>query len=164
MGLFARNQAFEYCQHALTVLVDAIEVRAERTAEIPRAHPLFGDHTRHIDVLPQRVEGMAAQEEAIEESRFALGGQRVGVVNGLFPCVFGQQMVILAADPGWIKWHLAAGGVIRRAAAGKKKAGRRGTNTPGAPRLKLRTRLRHPIETTRPGGNSVTVRQAVDVF
>ncbi len=81
MGLFVRDEPVEYCQNALPILVNAIQIGSECALKILRFDPLIDDDSRHVDVLPQRVQGVTAQEEAIEESRLALRCQRVEIVS-----------------------------------------------------------------------------------
>ena len=81
MGLLARYQAFEDCEHPLAVLVDPIEIGAEGSLEIPRMDPLVDDDPGHINILPERVKRMPAEKKAVEESGLPLGGQRIGIVS-----------------------------------------------------------------------------------
>ena len=73
LGLFVRNQPVEYCQHALAVLVNAIQIGSECALEIFGPYPFVDDDSRHVDILAQGIEGVSAQKEAVEESRLTLG-------------------------------------------------------------------------------------------
>src|ERR1700733_1128555 len=81
MGLFVRHQTVEYRQHALAVLINAIQIRAECALKILRLDPFVDDDSRHVNILPKGIHGMPAQEQAIEESSLALRGQRVEIVS-----------------------------------------------------------------------------------
>ncbi len=80
MGLFARDQAVEDGQDALAVLIDAVEVGAEGSLEIFCLDPFIGDAARHVDVLTERIERMAAQKQAVEKCGLALRREWIGIV------------------------------------------------------------------------------------
>jgi len=81
MGLFVRDEPVEYCQDALAVLVNAIQIGSECTLKILCLYPFVDDDSRYVDILAERIDGVSAQEEAIEESRLSLRGQRVEIVS-----------------------------------------------------------------------------------
>ena|ERR1039458_10161526 len=81
MALFVRNEAVEYGQNALAVLVNAIQIGSKSALKILRLYPFIDDDARHVDILPKSVDGVASKEESIEESRLALRGQRVEIVS-----------------------------------------------------------------------------------
>ena len=81
MGLFVRNEPIEDCQHALAILVNAIQIGSERALKILRLYPFVDDDPRHVDILAERVHRVPAQEEAIEEGRLSLRGQGVEIVS-----------------------------------------------------------------------------------
>jgi len=81
MGLFVRNKPVENSQHALAILIDTVQIGTKSALEILRLHPFVDDGPGHVDILPKSVERVPAEEEAIEESRLALGGQRVEIVS-----------------------------------------------------------------------------------
>ncbi len=81
MGLFVGNKPVEYRQNPLAILVNAIQIGAKSALEILRLYPFVDDDPRHVDILPESVHRMPAQEQAIEESRLALRGQRVEIVS-----------------------------------------------------------------------------------
>ena len=81
MGLFARNKPLEYRQNPFAVLVNAIQIGAERTLEISRMHPFIDNHSRHVDILTQGVERMPAEEKAVEKCGLPLRSQWVGIVS-----------------------------------------------------------------------------------
>lgn len=81
MGLFVRNEPVENSQHALAVLVDPIQIRPKCTLKVLGFHPFVDDNPRHVDVLPESVQGMPAEEETVEESGFPLRRQRIVIVS-----------------------------------------------------------------------------------
>ena len=81
MGLLVRNQAVEYRQNALAVLVNAIQIGSKSALKILRLYPFIDDDARHVDILAKSVDGVASKKESIEESRLALRGQRVEIVS-----------------------------------------------------------------------------------
>ena len=72
VGLFVRNQALEDGENLFAVLIDAVQIGAERALEILRLHPLSMTGRGMSMSCRRALERVAAQEEAVEERRLAL--------------------------------------------------------------------------------------------
>ena len=80
-GMFVRNQAIENRQHLFSILVNAIEIRAECALEIFSSEPLIDNAARDVDILAEGFERVPAQEQSVEECSFALWSERVEIVS-----------------------------------------------------------------------------------
>ena len=77
---FVENQLVENREYLFAELVDPAEAFAEAGFVAAGAKP-FGEHVAgHVDVAAQGFGGLAAEEEAVEHSRFLHRGGRVIVV------------------------------------------------------------------------------------
>src|SRR5579862_8392929 len=81
LGALIGNQTLENCQYLLPVLVNAIEVRPEGALKIFCSQPFIDHSPWHVDILAQRLEGVPAQEQAIEKGSLALRRHRIGIVS-----------------------------------------------------------------------------------
>ena len=76
-ALFPNHQFVEYCQHLLAVEICPVHFCAQFPFILVAAQKLRDKFSRDFNIPAQDVRGMAAQEEAIEQSGLPLRGLRV---------------------------------------------------------------------------------------
>lgn len=74
MSLVVQNQTLKNSQNLLAVAIDSLQGFAEGRLEILCLHPLIHQRPRNIDILPQGLNGVPAQKQAIEECGLPLRG------------------------------------------------------------------------------------------
>ena len=79
--LFVENEAVEDGENLFTVTVDFLQRFPEIHLEIGRAQPFIEHVAGHVDVLPEVFEAMAAEKEAVEESRLPLRSQGIEIIS-----------------------------------------------------------------------------------
>jgi hypothetical protein len=70
--LLVPNQAIEDGENLLPVGVHAMQRLTEGLLKVPRFQPFIQHRRRDVDVLPQGLDRVAAQEQAVEERCLAL--------------------------------------------------------------------------------------------
>jgi hypothetical protein len=74
---FVEDEFVEDGEDLLSVVVELPEVVAEVAFVLAAGLPFLEERRGDINVATEGVDGVASEEEAIEEGRFAAGGQRI---------------------------------------------------------------------------------------
>src|SRR5262245_31765958 len=72
-GLFVQDQTVEDRQHLFPVGIYTLQVFPEAGLEIRGLHPLIDHRAGYIDILPQTIDIVATEKQAVEERRLSLG-------------------------------------------------------------------------------------------
>jgi len=81
LGALVRNQAVENRQHLFPVLVHPVQIMTERALKVFGADPLVRNGPGDVDILPKRLERMAAQKQPVKERGLPLRRQRIEIVS-----------------------------------------------------------------------------------
>jgi len=97
--LLIQDQAVEYGQDLFAIGVNPLQVLPEGRLEVVRSHPFIKQRAGYIDILPEVFDGVAAQEEPIEEGRLPLRGQRIVFVS--YRHKYGLENDSIPVPPGF---------------------------------------------------------------
>jgi hypothetical protein len=70
--LLVRDQAVENRQDLFPIGIHTVEVIPEGSLEVPRFHPLIHHGAGDVDILPQGLDIMAAEEKSVEKGSLSL--------------------------------------------------------------------------------------------
>src|ERR1051326_5854488 len=79
--LFVEHEAVENSEDLLAVGIDSLQRFAEGRLEVRGFQPLLQQRARHVDILPQRFNGMAAQKQPVKDCRFPLRRQWIDIFS-----------------------------------------------------------------------------------
>jgi len=97
--LLIKDQSVEDRQNLFAIGVDALQVLPEGGLEIVRPHPFVEQRPGHVDILPQSIHGMAAQEKPVKEGGLPLWRQ--GIVFVSYRHKYGLENASIAVPPGF---------------------------------------------------------------
>src|SRR6187200_3083462 len=79
--LLVQNQTVEDGEHLLPVTVYFLQRLAEVYLEIRSAEPLFQHIPRHVDILTQIFDTVAAKEQSVEKRGLPLRSQGIEIIS-----------------------------------------------------------------------------------